>query len=444
MADVEQQIAQAVSAFKAGRKEEARSILMSVIEVDERNEKAWLYLSALVDTLEDQQVCLENVLAINPDNVKARKGLDKVLQQISAQQASNPPLPTTDTDAPFASPFDAPIGEFPQPPLPGEASSPFGVPPSEPAWPDSGVGDAGVAGGGDETLDWFAPESPGPFSTPEAHDEDYSPPTSVDWGGSDKPAAYGSGRQVDLPSAQEYDAWVEGLNLGHDESGGPGSAGSPSPVAPFDAGAGDSPFGDTSFMVDTGPFGVDDSPAPVDPVEAPDPSASLSWADTPGSAQASDGMTPAESDVWGVEDDSASSPFTTPIGGESVSLGVETSGGFENSLRSSIAFGDAAPDGAEPPGTLDAGEGASQEPLPDWIAEADAVDAGPEPAVESVETATPAVPSPPVPDKSRYFQYIPAEIEASTGGFQRSTWFLMFGIVLMVVLNVMSYGLLVK
>ncbi|MCZ7539094.1 MAG: hypothetical protein M5U29_04090 [Anaerolineae bacterium] len=40
-----------------------------------------------------------------------------------------------------------------------------------------------------------------------------APATSVDWGRDDGPVAYGSGRQVDLPSEQEYDDWVQGLNL---------------------------------------------------------------------------------------------------------------------------------------------------------------------------------------------------------------------------------------
>lgn len=53
---------------------------MRVIEVDERNEQAWLWLSGVVDTDEDRLICLENVLTLNPDNVRARAGL-KWLQQ---------------------------------------------------------------------------------------------------------------------------------------------------------------------------------------------------------------------------------------------------------------------------------------------------------------------------------------------------------------------------
>ena len=36
---------QGIAALKAGRKAEARSFLMQVVEQDERNEMAWLWLS---------------------------------------------------------------------------------------------------------------------------------------------------------------------------------------------------------------------------------------------------------------------------------------------------------------------------------------------------------------------------------------------------------------
>jgi tetratricopeptide (TPR) repeat protein len=64
-----------VTAAKAGRRAEARELLMRVIEADEHNEQAWLWLSGVVDTDEDRLICLENVLTLNPDNVQARAGL---------------------------------------------------------------------------------------------------------------------------------------------------------------------------------------------------------------------------------------------------------------------------------------------------------------------------------------------------------------------------------
>lgn len=81
---------QGIAAVKAGRKEEARQALLRVIELDEQNEHAWLWLSGVVESLEDRRVCLENVLAINPHNANAQAGLRWLDQQA-------PALPATET-----------------------------------------------------------------------------------------------------------------------------------------------------------------------------------------------------------------------------------------------------------------------------------------------------------------------------------------------------------
>lgn len=75
MTDTRQLLRQGIAAAKAGRREEARQMLLQVIEVDERNELAWIWLSGVVDEPADQRICLENVLDINPDNTHAQKGL---------------------------------------------------------------------------------------------------------------------------------------------------------------------------------------------------------------------------------------------------------------------------------------------------------------------------------------------------------------------------------
>jgi hypothetical protein len=73
--DIQGALQQAVNAANAGRKEEARRLLERVLDVEERNEQAWLWLSSVVDEDEDRIICLENVLTINPRNEAARKGL---------------------------------------------------------------------------------------------------------------------------------------------------------------------------------------------------------------------------------------------------------------------------------------------------------------------------------------------------------------------------------
>lgn len=70
------------------------------------------------------------------------------------------------------------------------------------------------------------------------------PVTSVEWGRDNGPAVYGSGKQVDLPSHEEYDAWVSELHLGQDDS-----SASYSSAPPFITDS-PGPFGDTTYMVD--------------------------------------------------------------------------------------------------------------------------------------------------------------------------------------------------
>jgi tetratricopeptide (TPR) repeat protein len=68
-------LTQGIAAARAGRKDEARQKLMLVVELDEENEQAWLWLSGVVESNADRRVCLENVLTINPTNAAAQKGL---------------------------------------------------------------------------------------------------------------------------------------------------------------------------------------------------------------------------------------------------------------------------------------------------------------------------------------------------------------------------------
>lgn len=69
-----------ITAVKNGDRIQGRQLLEAVLEADGRNETAWLWLSGAVDTAEERQICLENVLAINPDNTLATKGLIKLAQ----------------------------------------------------------------------------------------------------------------------------------------------------------------------------------------------------------------------------------------------------------------------------------------------------------------------------------------------------------------------------
>lgn len=65
----------AIIAIRSGRKEEGRQLLNLLIQQNPNNEHAWLWMSSVVDTDEQRARCLYHVLAINPENEVARKGL---------------------------------------------------------------------------------------------------------------------------------------------------------------------------------------------------------------------------------------------------------------------------------------------------------------------------------------------------------------------------------
>src|SRR5215217_6565116 len=82
---------QGIVAARAGRRAEARALLMQVVEADERNEQAWLWLAGVVDAPDDIRTCLQNVLDLNPANQQAQQGLAWVEQRYGP--AAPPPEP---------------------------------------------------------------------------------------------------------------------------------------------------------------------------------------------------------------------------------------------------------------------------------------------------------------------------------------------------------------
>jgi tetratricopeptide (TPR) repeat protein len=72
---------QGIAAARSGQKETARRLLTQVVEQDENNVAAWLWLSGVADSLDDREVCLENVLTLDPKHQVARKGLEQIWAQ---------------------------------------------------------------------------------------------------------------------------------------------------------------------------------------------------------------------------------------------------------------------------------------------------------------------------------------------------------------------------
>jgi len=355
--EIEQRIQRALKALRAGDKEQARSILLSVVDEQEDNERAWLYLSAAVETLEEQQICLENVLAINPANEKARQGLERVNKALVARRSS-PTAPATPPPSP--SPFVT--ADFP-PPAPPPAKSPF---------IEDVTAEQGASGA------WFAS---GPFTeqpplSPEP--DPYMPATSVDWVRDDRPAVYGSGRQVELPSDQDYEEWVRGLNLG---GTGRRAAEPEETASPWASGA------------TSAPFALDED--------------GQRWRDTERGR---------------------------------LQRGADATS-FEESLRSTISFDedtDTAAQDSEP----------SWPPFwretPDEVVEPSTMASSEGERVSDMAGTRSAKGAPEVADPASYYALIPDDIEAVTGvsGWRAATYLL--GIVLLLVLNALSFGYLLR
>jgi hypothetical protein len=104
---------QGIAALNAGRKAEARRLLMQVIQQDERNEMGWLWLSGAVDTDDDRRICLENVLAINPNNGIARRGLESLIAKegVRSLRSLSPPTPITEPAVTLGEKFSQPTAE---------------------------------------------------------------------------------------------------------------------------------------------------------------------------------------------------------------------------------------------------------------------------------------------------------------------------------------------
>ncbi len=166
-ANVEAMIREGINAYRAGNRDESRTLLLKAVELDEQNEQAWMWLSAVVDTVEDQQTCLENVLSINPNNEKAKQGLRILSQKAASNAATNTPSSSNFEDddlfanISFTQPSSANAGPFSAPDMPEEEELP--------------------------SLDWDIPAT------------ETSSPSSF--------------RPVKEPTSRDYDDWVAGLNL---------------------------------------------------------------------------------------------------------------------------------------------------------------------------------------------------------------------------------------
>ena len=70
---------QGISAYKTGKRDEARRKFTDFIRQDPDSERAWGWMSNVCNTDEERIHCLKQVVRINPKNEKARQLLDQLL-----------------------------------------------------------------------------------------------------------------------------------------------------------------------------------------------------------------------------------------------------------------------------------------------------------------------------------------------------------------------------
>jgi len=71
-------VQQGIDAYKAGNKEEAVRLLSEAIRENGQDENAWLYLGAALDDPTRKRQAFERVLAINPNNERAKNALTRL------------------------------------------------------------------------------------------------------------------------------------------------------------------------------------------------------------------------------------------------------------------------------------------------------------------------------------------------------------------------------
>ena len=77
---------QAMSAMRAGHELTARDIFLEVVEINPRNETAWMWLTGLLDDLDDCIYACQQVLEINPNNVHVNQYLSQLLAEKKKQR----------------------------------------------------------------------------------------------------------------------------------------------------------------------------------------------------------------------------------------------------------------------------------------------------------------------------------------------------------------------
>ena len=65
-----------------GKEEEARGWLEGIVELDQKDPRAWLALARLVPDAQERMQCYSRVLQLSPGNVEAKHGLRQARREL--------------------------------------------------------------------------------------------------------------------------------------------------------------------------------------------------------------------------------------------------------------------------------------------------------------------------------------------------------------------------
>lgn len=99
---------QGIIATRKGQKAEAKVLFKQVLQADRQNDRAWLWLSEVADTLEERIACVERAIAINPTNEPAKVALQKLKAQTN-QPLLAMPVGSSFNDQTIATPVQSDI-----------------------------------------------------------------------------------------------------------------------------------------------------------------------------------------------------------------------------------------------------------------------------------------------------------------------------------------------
>lgn len=91
-------IEEAIQAARMGRKEAAQAMLMQIVEADPEEMLAWVWLSYVIDDLDEKETCYHNILTLDPYNEFARKGLAWLNEHRPVQEPVAPAPDEFDND----------------------------------------------------------------------------------------------------------------------------------------------------------------------------------------------------------------------------------------------------------------------------------------------------------------------------------------------------------